>query len=109
MSNSDSGDNSSLKKNSISRRRLLGSASLIAASAAASTALPGNAASETPSVLPPPEPPFKGHIERTLKGSTPDFPKGIEASATSSFAQEPCLAHTRSRFGSVSHLGANET
>jgi arylsulfatase len=63
----------------ISRRRLLGSSSVIAASAVASAALPRPAASETPSVLPPPEPPFKGNIERTLKGSTPDFPKGIEA------------------------------
>jgi arylsulfatase len=65
----------------ISRRLLLGSTSIIAASAVASTALPRPAAAETPSVLPPPEPPFKGHIERTLKGSTPDFPKGIEAPA----------------------------
>jgi arylsulfatase len=30
-------------------------------------------------VLPKPEPPFKGKIERTAKDSTPDFPKGIEA------------------------------
>jgi len=29
--------------------------------------------------LPRPEPPFQGKIERTLKGSVPDFPKGIEA------------------------------
>jgi arylsulfatase len=31
------------------------------------------------SVLPRPEPPFKGKIGRTAKESTPDFPKGIEA------------------------------
>jgi arylsulfatase A-like enzyme len=30
-------------------------------------------------VLPRPEPPFKGKIGRTVKESTPDFPKGIEA------------------------------
>ena len=30
-------------------------------------------------VLPKPEPPFKGHIGRTVKDSTPDFPKGVEA------------------------------
>src|SRR6516164_2892171 len=65
----------------ISRRRLLGTTSLLAASAVVSTTLPRSAAAATPEVLPPPEPPFKGTIERTLKGSTPDFPKGIEAPA----------------------------
>ena len=30
-------------------------------------------------VLPKPQPPFKGKIERTAKDSTPDFPKGVEA------------------------------
>jgi arylsulfatase A-like enzyme len=30
-------------------------------------------------VLPQPQPPFKGKIERTAKNSTPDFPKGVEA------------------------------
>jgi hypothetical protein len=30
-------------------------------------------------VLPRPEQPFGGKIERTAKDSTPDFPKGIEA------------------------------
>jgi arylsulfatase A-like enzyme len=65
----------------ISRRRLLGSSSVIAASAVASAALPDTAASQTPSVLPPPQPPFQGKIERTVKDSTPDFPKGIEAPA----------------------------
>jgi hypothetical protein len=30
-------------------------------------------------ILPKPEPPFKGHIGRTVKDSTPDFPEGIEA------------------------------
>jgi arylsulfatase len=32
-----------------------------------------------PTVLPQPDPPFRGHIGRTAKDSTPDFPKGIEA------------------------------
>ena len=65
----------------ISRRHLLGTTSLIAASAFASTALPRPAVAETPTVLPPPEPPFQGKVERTLKGSVPDFPKGVEAPA----------------------------
>jgi arylsulfatase len=65
----------------ISRRRLLGSSSVIAASAVASTALPRTAASQTPSVLPPPQPPFQGKIGPTVKDSTPDFPKSIEAPA----------------------------
>ena len=30
-------------------------------------------------VLPKPESPFQGHIGRTVKDSTPDFPKGVEA------------------------------
>ena len=65
----------------ISRRRLLGSSSAVAASAVASAALSDTAASQTPSVLPPPQPPFQGKIERTVKDSTPDFPKSIEAPA----------------------------
>jgi arylsulfatase A-like enzyme len=65
----------------ISRRRLLGSTSFLAASAVAATALPRAASADTSPVLPTPEPPFKGHIERTIKGSTPDFPKGVEAPA----------------------------
>ena len=65
----------------ISRRRLLGSSSVIAASAVASATLPRTAASQTPSVLPPPQPPFQGKIGRTVKDSTPDFPKSIEAPA----------------------------
>jgi arylsulfatase A-like enzyme len=37
-------------------------------------------ASAQDSVLPKPEPPFQGKIGRTVKDSTPDFPKGLEAS-----------------------------
>ena len=80
-SDKKSGAPSSTAKIEISRRRLLGSSSLIAASALATTALPRTAVAETPSVLPRPEPPFGGHIGRTVKDSTPDFPKGIEAPA----------------------------
>src|SRR5262249_19986652 len=80
-SDKKSGAPSPVGKVEISRRRLLGSSSVIAASAVASAALPRAAASQTPSVLPPPQPPFQGKIERTVKGSTPDFPKSIEAPA----------------------------
>src|SRR6516225_8096130 len=52
-----------------------------AASALASTALPRSADAATDAILPRPEPPFQGKIERTLKGSVPDFPKGVEAPA----------------------------
>jgi len=45
----------------------------------ASTTLPRAANAETSTVLPQPEPPFKGKIGRTAKDSTPDFPKGVEA------------------------------
>jgi arylsulfatase len=72
---------STSNKVEISRRGLLGSTSLLAASALASTALPRSATAETPTVLPRPEPPFQGTIERTLPGSVPDFPKGVEAPA----------------------------
>ena len=33
----------------------------------------------TQEVLPKPEPPFRGTVGRTVKGSKPDFPKGVEA------------------------------
>ena len=67
-------------KAGISRRHMLGSASLLAAvSAVGSTALPRAADAATPDILPAPEPPFQGKIGRTVKDSTPDFPKGIEA------------------------------
>jgi arylsulfatase len=65
----------------ISRRRLLASTSVIAASELAPTALQRTANAATDPALPQPEPPFHGKIERTLKGSVPDFPKGVEAPA----------------------------
>jgi arylsulfatase len=82
---SDKSSNSPRAAGEINRRRLLGSASLIAASVAASGTLPHSAAAATDdgSVLPRPRPPFEGKIERTLKGSTPDFPKMYEAPAGS--------------------------
>jgi arylsulfatase len=63
------------------RQLLLGSTSLVAASTLASTSLPRLAKAASPDVLPEPEPPFKGKIGRTVKDSTPDFPKGVEAPA----------------------------
>ena len=44
-------------------------------------AVVGASASAQESVLPKPEPPFQGKIGRTVKDSTPDFPKGVEAPA----------------------------
>jgi arylsulfatase A-like enzyme len=41
--------------------------------------IPGVVTPDTREILPKPEPPFKGHIGRTAKDSTPDFPKGLEA------------------------------
>lgn len=70
-----------LSKARISRRQLLGSSSLIAASAVASAALPSTASSQDANVLPKPEPPFQGRIGRTVRDSTPDFPKMVEAPA----------------------------
>jgi arylsulfatase len=73
---------SPMGKAGISRRHMLGSASLLAAaSAVGSTALPRAADAATPDILPQPEPPFHGKIGRTLKDSSPDFPKGVEAPA----------------------------
>ena len=54
-------------------------ASLLLSLAPMQTAFAAN--DGTPSVLPPPEQPFGGKIERTVKGSVPDFPKEIKAPA----------------------------
>jgi arylsulfatase len=62
------------------RSLLLGTGSLVAASALAS-AVRRTADAATPDVLPQPEPPFKGEIRRTVKESKPDFPKEITAPA----------------------------
>ncbi len=51
----------------------------LAASGQFSRATATPPASGDTNVLPRPEEPFKGKIGRTVKDSTPDFPKGIEA------------------------------
>jgi arylsulfatase A-like enzyme len=84
MSEEKSGNNTDANNSGIKRRDLwLGSTSLVAATAFASTVYPhaADAAPENRSVLPIPEPPFEGKIGRTVKDSTPDFPKGVEAPA----------------------------
>jgi arylsulfatase len=71
------------RRGGIGRRGLLGSVSLmaVAASTASSTGVPRAVAAETSNgtVLPRPQPPFEGKIGRTVKDSTPDFPKAYEA------------------------------
>ena len=83
MSKDNSGkkSDSRLPQVEISRRRLLGSASLLAASAALPQS--ARAAADDGSVLPRPRPEFHGKIGRTVKDSTPDFPKIYEAPAGS--------------------------
>ena len=77
-----SDDNSNKKPAGLRRRSLLlGTTSLVAASALASTAGPRSADAASPEMLPEPDAPFKGKIGRTVKDSTPDFPNGIEAPA----------------------------
>jgi arylsulfatase len=64
------------------RRRtlLLGTTSLVAASGITATA-PSVRAQQPQEILPKLEPPFQGKIGRTLKDSTPDFPRSVEAPA----------------------------
>jgi arylsulfatase A-like enzyme len=85
MSEKKSEHDSTGNKAGIGRRDLwLASTSLVAASALASAALPRAAIAaptQDDNVLPKPEPAFQGHIGRTVKDSTPDFPKGVEAPA----------------------------
>ena len=72
----------SKKAEGIKRRDLLlSTTSLAAASALAMTTLPRATNAATPEALPEPEAAFQGKIGRTLKDSTPDFPKGVEAPA----------------------------
>lgn len=69
------------KELAITRRSLLlAGTSLAAASALTPMASPRAAAAEG-NVLPRSQPPFEGKIGRTVKESTPDFPKGVEAPA----------------------------
>src|SRR5262249_10190886 len=77
-------DNSGKKCKTVGIKRrdlLLTTTSLVTASALAGAAVPRAANAATPEVLPEPEAPFKGKVGRTLKDSTPDFPKGVEAPA----------------------------
>src|SRR5215510_60006 len=64
------------------RRRtlLLSTTSLVAASGVSPTVSLAQA-QQPQEVLPKPDPPFQGKIGRTVKDSTPDFPKGVEAPA----------------------------
>jgi arylsulfatase A-like enzyme len=84
MSKKEFDRNSATNTAGISRRNLwLASTSLVAASAFTSATLTtaASAASPDDNVLPMPEPAFSGKIGRTVKDSTPDFPKGLEAPA----------------------------
>jgi arylsulfatase A-like enzyme len=51
----------------------------LTASGRLATVLAQEKKSEPPAVLPQPEPPFQGKIGRTVKDSTPDFPKEVQA------------------------------
>ena len=64
-------------KKSILALLVAGAALFFLQAAVAQEAQPGGAPDR--SVLPIPEPPFKGKIGRTAADSTPDFPKGVEA------------------------------
>jgi hypothetical protein len=64
------------------RQLLLGTTSLVAASTLGARP-PLAQAQSSQEVLPRPEAPFQGKIGRTVKDSTPDFPKGVEAPAGS--------------------------
>src|SRR5262249_2512920 len=66
----------------IKRRALLLTTSLVAVSQISPTISSAQAQqAQAPEVLPEPEPPFQGKIGRTVKDSTPDFPKAVEAPA----------------------------
>ena len=60
------------------RTLLLSTTSLVALSGVAAT-VPSAQAQQAEEILPKPEPPFRGKMGRTVKDSTPDFPKGVEA------------------------------
>jgi len=64
------------------RRRtlLLSTTSLVTAAGIMGTTASARA-QQPEEMLPKPEPPFRGKIGRTVKDSTPDFPKGVEAPA----------------------------
>ena len=81
MSKDDREANSANQREGMKRRTLLlSTTSLVAASAISATA-PSAEAQQVEEILPKPEPPFRGKIGRTVKDSTPDFPKEVEAPA----------------------------
>jgi arylsulfatase A-like enzyme len=82
MSGTNDRDTKPWHKREGMRRRslLLSTTSLVALSGISATA-PLAQAQQAEEILPKPEPPFQGKIGRTVKDSTPDFPKGAEAPA----------------------------
>jgi arylsulfatase A-like enzyme len=82
MSDKNDRDTKPWDKREGMRRRslLLSTTSLVALSGISATA-PLAQAQQAEEILPKPEPPFQGKIGRTVKDSTPDFPKGAEAPA----------------------------
>src|SRR5215469_5573379 len=82
MSSKNDRETGSANKREGLRRRtlLLSTTSLVAASRMSATA-PSLRAQQPQEILPKPEPPFQGKMGRTVKDSTPDFPKSVEAPA----------------------------
>jgi arylsulfatase A-like enzyme len=82
MSSKDNRETGPTNKREGVRRRtlLLSTTSLVAVSEISATA-PSVQAQQSQEILPKPELPFRGKMGRTLKDSTPDFPKSVEAPA----------------------------
>ena len=82
MSSKDNRETGPANKREGVRRRtlLLSTTSLVAVSEISATA-PSVQAQQSQEILPKPELPFRGKMGRTLKDSTPDFPKSVEAPA----------------------------
>src|SRR6516162_5660072 len=78
---SDRETKSANRSEGIKRRTLLLSTTSLVAASGISAAAPSAQAQQPREILPKPEPPFQGKIGRTVKDSTPDFPKGVEAPA----------------------------
>ena len=81
MSRNDREGNSATQREGMRRRTLLLSTTSLVSASAISATLPSAKAQQAEEILPKPEPPFQGKIGRTVKDSTPDFPKGVEAPA----------------------------
>jgi arylsulfatase len=78
---SDRETKSAHKSEGIKRRTLLLSTTSLVAASGISATVPLAQAQQPQEILPKPEPPFQGKIGPTVKDSTPDFPKGVEAPA----------------------------